>query len=501
MMKTLNRRTLLRGAGGAAIALPFLSAMGDPKKRFGFKTAHAATGFPKRLLIVNTGNGSVNGYNPTTKGVGGAGAIGTNRWSPTGTPTAFDLSNPANILAPLTPNAKNLLLLDGFDNRAGGDADGICFGNPHNKLATQLTVRKYEQSTKMLYNDAGGGTSKCGVYLTAGGISVDQELSNRLMGMAKFPNIMMFTGPNPKTLYAKEGFVNSGLGTMKLYLSWKGKDQAVIGEFDPTKSFSTIFGGGVAPGTPIDNTAQLARDKSILDAALESYTGLSARVGHDDKIRLDAHAESIRAIEAQLSGMQSMPATLSCKAPTAPGATDLTAFANYPATLNVQSDLMVAAMACDLTRVGVLEWEPGFSEIVHTWLGINKEHHGISHDTSAGAIENLVKINNYYAKEFNNLIEKFKAIPEGNGTMLDNTAILWMRELGEGSSHDTFNQNWIIAGTGGGYFKNNFWFKPTGNDKSYYGNLILHFLHMFGFTDTTFGDPAYCNGLMTSITA
>ena len=75
-MKTLNRRTLLRGAGGAAIALPFLDAMGDPKKRFGFKTAHAATGFPKRLLIVNTGNGCVNGY----KG------IGTNRWSPTGTP-------------------------------------------------------------------------------------------------------------------------------------------------------------------------------------------------------------------------------------------------------------------------------------------------------------------------------------------------------------------------------------------------------------------------------
>ena len=259
---------------------------------------------------------------------------------------------------------------------------------------------------------------------------------------------------------------------MRLYLSWKGKDQAVIGEFDPVKSFNTIFGGGVAPGTPIDNTAQLARDKSILDAALESYTGLGARVGHDDKIRLDAHAEAIRGIEAQLAGMQSKPAMLSCAAPTAPGATDLTSFANYPATLNVQSDLMVAAMACDLTRVGVLEWEPGFSKIVHTWLGINKEHHGISHDTSAGAIENLVKINNYYAKEFNSLIDKLKAIPEAGGTMLDNTAILWMRELGEGSSHDTFDQAWIIAGTGGGYFKNNFWFKPTGNDKSYYGNLI-----------------------------
>jgi hypothetical protein len=494
MMKTLNRRTLLRGAGGVAIALPFLEAMGDPRRIMGFKPAHAASGFPKRLLFVNTGNGCVRGY----KG------IGTNRWSPTGTPTNFDLSvpagNPMMILEPLKTNAKNLLLLDGFDNRAGGDADGICFGNPHNKLATQLTVRKYEQSTKMLYNDAGGGTSKCGVYLTAGGISVDQELSNRLMGQTKFPNIMMFTGPNPKTMYAKEGFVNSGLGTMKLYLSWKGKDQAVIGEFDPTKSFSTIFGGGVTGGT-IDNSAQLARDKSILDAALESYGTLGARLGHDDKAKLDQHADAIRAIEMQLSGMQSQPAMLNCTAPTAPAATDVSSFANYPATLNVQSDLMVAAMACDLTRIGVLEWEPGFSEIVHTWLGINREHHGISHDTSAGAIENLVKINNYYAKEFNSLIEKFKAIPEGGGTMLDNTAIVWMRELGEGSSHDTFDQAWVIAGTGGGYFKNNFWFKPTGNDKGYYGNLILHFLHMFGGTDTVFGDPNYCNGLMTSITA
>jgi hypothetical protein len=490
MMKTLNRRTLLRGAGGVAISLPFLEAMGDPRKLIGFKPAHAATGFPKRLLIVNTGNGCVRGY----KG------IGTNRWSPSGTPTSFDL-NTSDILKPLAPNTSNLLLFDGFDNRAGNDADGICFGNPHNKLATQLTVRKYEQSTKMLYNDAGGGTSKCGVYLTAGGISVDQELSNRLMGQTKFPNIMMFTGPNPKTLYAKEGFINQGLGTMKLYLSWKGKDQAVIGEFDPTKSFQTIFGGGVAPGMPVDTGAQLARDKSILDAALESYNSLGGRMGRDDKTRLDQHAEAIRSIETQLASMQNKPATLTCATPTAPATTDLTTFANYPATLNVQSDLMVAAMACDLTRIGVLEWEPGFSEIVHTWLGINREHHGISHDTSAGAIENLVKINNYYAKEFNSLIDKFKAIPEGGGTMLDNTAILWMRELGEGSTHDTFDQAWVIAGTGGGYFKNNYWLKPTGVDKSNHGNLILHFLHMFGFTDAMFGDPTYCSGLMANITA
>ena len=282
-MKTLNRRTLLRGAGGVAISLPFLQAMGDPRRTFGFKTAHAATGFPKRVLFITTGNGTVRGYNPMTKTNVGGGGIGTNRWSPSGAPTAFDLTT-SDILKPLAPNASNLLLLDGFDNRAGGDADGLCFGNPHNKLATQLTVRKYEQSTKMLYNDAGGGTSKCGVYLTAGGISVDQELANRLMGMTKFPNIMMYTGPNPKTFYASDpGFVNQGLGNMRLYVSWKGKDQAVVGEFDPTKSFNTIFGGGVAPGAPIDTSAQIARDKSILDAALESYTGLGARVGRDDK--------------------------------------------------------------------------------------------------------------------------------------------------------------------------------------------------------------------------
>ena len=63
------------------------------------------------------------------------------------------------------------------------------------------------------------------------------------------------------------------------------------------------------------------------------------------------------------------------------------------------------------------------------------------------------------------------------------------------------DQAWIIAGTGGGYFKNNLWFKPTGVDKSNYGNLILHFLRMFGFTDATFGDPQYCSGLMGGITA
>ena len=239
----------------------------------------------------------------------------------------------------------------------------------------------------------GGGTSKCGVYLTAGGISVDQELANRLMGMTKFPNIMMYTGPQSQDVLrlGYRGSLTRASETCGSTSAGRARIRRSIGEFDPTKSFNTIFGGGVAPGAPIDTSAQIARDKSILDAALESYTGLGARVGRDDKIRLDQHAEAIRGIEAQLAGMTSKPAALNCTAPTAPGATDLNAFANYPATLNVQSDLMVAAMACDLTRVGVIEWEPGFSKIVHTWLGINKEHHGISHDTSAGAIENLVK--------------------------------------------------------------------------------------------------------------
>ncbi|HEV8245927.1 MAG TPA: DUF1552 domain-containing protein, partial [Polyangiaceae bacterium] len=160
-MRILNRRNLLRGAGGMALALPFLEIMGDPRK-FGVKAAHAAaTGFPKRVLFVTTSNGAVRGYQ----------SIGTNRWSPSGTPTAFDLST-SETLSPLAPNASNLLLLDGLDNRAGDDADGPCYGNPHNKLATQLTGRRYEASTANLYNDAGGGTANCGAFLTAGGISV-----------------------------------------------------------------------------------------------------------------------------------------------------------------------------------------------------------------------------------------------------------------------------------------------------------------------------------------
>lgn len=493
-MKSLNRRSLLRGAGGVALALPFLQAMGDPSKLLGFKKAFAGpAGFPKRIIFVTSSNGCIRGY----KGVG------TNRWSPTGTPTAFDLTA-SDTLKPLAPNAANVLLIDGFDNRAGGDADGLCLGNPHNKITTQLTVTRYETSAKSMLNDAGGGTVNCKPYLTAGGISVDQELANRLMGQTKFPNIMMYTGPNPKTFYQKEGFINGGLGTIKLYASWKGKDQPVIGEFDPTKSFNTIFGGGVPAGGMVDNTAQIARDKSILDAALESYTGLGAKVGADDKSRLDAHADAIRTIENQLADINSHPA-LTCTSPTAPAAADVSTPSVYPQTIRVQADMMVAAMACDLTRVGMIEWEPGFSELVHTWLGINREHHGISHDTAvagpaAAAIENIVKINNYYAGEMNYLIDKLKSMPEGGGTMLDNTAVVWLRELGDGASHDVLDQAWVIGGTGGGYFKNNLWYKPNAVDKSQHGNLIVHFLRMFGFPDTTFGDPKYNVAPMTGMT-
>ena len=113
------------------------------------------------------------------------------------------------------------------------------------------------------------------------------------------------------------------------------------------------------------------------------------------------------------------------------------------------------ALACDLTRVGTIQWERSVGDVRFTWLGITRGHHAISHDpdTNTDSVELLTKINIWYAEQFAYLLDKLASIKEGTGTMLDNTLVFWCNELSRGNAHSHPDMPFVLAGRAGGALK------------------------------------------------
>ena len=169
--------------------------------------------------------------------------------------------------------------------------------------------------------------------------------------------------------------------------------------------------------------------------------------------------------------------------------------ADVPQRQIVWRQLMVAALACDLTRVTSFIMAPSRSDIFLNWLnlpGTPTSHHAYSHldNTYASASgQALVKINQWYAGQIANIITDMKAVPEGAGTMWDNTVLLWTNELGIGLSHSHTNIPFMLAGSAGGYIKTGQTLNiPVGTP---HNSLLISLCNAMGLPDTTFGNPKH----------
>ena len=213
---------------------------------------------------------------------------------------------------------------------------------------------------------------------------------------------------------------------------------------------------------------------------------LNARLAGGDRQRLDAHLSAIRDLEQRLSAP--VP---TCAPPGRPGAVDLTQDDNEQTIGRLHMDLMAAALACDLTRVASIQFSVSRSPIVFGSISSNY-HHGLSHDDqNPASIDALVKINAFYASQLAYLLGKLEAIPEGTGTVLDNTIVLWGNELGTGRTHSHDQVPFVLAGNAGGYFRTGRFVNCGARP---HNDLLISLCNAFGIADTTFGNPAYCTG-------
>jgi hypothetical protein len=155
----------------------------------------------------------------------------------------------------------------------------------------------------------------------------------------------------------------------------------------------------------------------------DELADVRTRVGRADQLKIDAHAEASRDVERRLQE----PAK-ACGAVTRPdGKLDLAANENHPKLIPLQNQLVLAALACDRTRIASLQYSRSFSNHKHTWLGATGGHHDISHN--AGAKKILTDIQRWYMSHFASLVDAMKKVPEGAGTLLDNTLVVYCAEL------------------------------------------------------------------------
>jgi hypothetical protein len=426
------RRRFLRGAAGAAVALPLLEAMDDAWA--------GGTGFPRRFVVFFTANGTV-----------------PSMWTPG---PDFTLSP---ILQPLAPHRDDIIVMSGIDMlSSGGDRKG------HNRGVGCLLTG---------VEPLGGNDGDSGY---ANGISVDQRMAQEIGGGTPFASLELgvrvrATIPRGRMIYT-------------------GPNQPVPPEDSPFAVFDRLFGS--FGDNAAEREALAARRKSVLDAVMEDLHRLDGQLGQNDRIKLEAHLDAVRGVEHRLDALAGISAA--CEPPTMPPYFNPSAEERFPEVGELQTELLVMALACGLTDIASIMWSTALSGLVPTWLGLTLDHHSYSHATDAASMDALVSIGTWYAERFAALLARMKEIPEGGGTLLDNTVVFWGSELGKGQPHYCTQIPIVLAGSCGGYF-------ATGQHVSYtsmsHNNLLLNFLEAMGVSDQAFGDPAYCDGPLAEIRA
>lgn len=447
MRSTLTRRAALRGVGGACLALPFLEIMGGCDPRPG-PARKFRDGAPKRFVIFWTPNGTR-----------------LEDWRPTGNENAFTLST---ILAALEPHKQDILIVDGLDAMSAykGPGDAHQKGTGQSLTCTQLQEGGFP----------GDGGLSAG---WADGISVDQAIADAIGQATKFRSLEF-------GVYVHGANVGSRI-------SYRAPAEPIPPENSPQAAFDRIFSDLVSD--PEKAAVKIAERHLVLDAVIDEYHKLLPKLGAADRVKLDAHLAAVRDIEMRLDSEPVVGGV--CAKPELGEIADPLLVKNIPATGLLQMDLLAMSLACGLTNVATIMWTNSASNKSFPWLDIPEGHHELAHrgDGDLDAQEKIVKINTWYAEQFAYLVAKLKSMPEGDGSVLDNTILVWANEHSRGNNHDRHDMPYVIAGRGGGSVLPGRWLQVAGEVP--HSNLWVGCMNAMGMGATTFGNPEYCTGALS----
>jgi hypothetical protein len=428
-LKTTSRRQILRALGVSAAAAPLVPALD------GWAASSHAPTPPRRLLLVFSSGGMVPElYWPKhLEGEPGSKAG-----------VDFELT-PGSSLEPLEPHKQDLVIINGLIRKM------LPLGGAHERAMGALWT-----GAKLNPGDQFGGGG------WPSGPSVDQIIARGLPRQTDFHSLEIGVQP----------FGPGARGGTMQHMCYAGSNQPVPSEASPYKLFDRLYGGGL-PESGLTPDQVRAERRSVIDVVKSEIAALDGKMAASDRLKVEAHLEATRGIERRLQ-----PHTQSCQVHLPSGRIDLDANENFPALVKLQTDLLVSALACDRTRVASLQLSRSFSMVRHTWLGNNEGHHTLSHDPGQKPI--LTAINRWYTEQLAYLLASLKKVREGDGTLLDNTLVVYCNELHTGWDHHAGPTPAVLAGRIGGALRTGRYIE-YGKDATFTQNhLLVSLCHVMG---------------------
>jgi hypothetical protein len=424
----ISRRAVLRGAG-CAVALPWLESL------HAYADTPATGSFPKRFGVVFLGNG-----------------INEDHWSAEGAGAAMKLSK---TLEPLEPLKQKINVIDGL-------------------FVKSLTGQGI--------HPAQTGSLLSGAHISKGaiihsGISVDQMIANRVGGDTPQSSIVLACDP-PMTGYHETNFSLA----YSSHISWQTPDSPVPVEIYPSLAWDNLF----------DNRGNLL-NISVLDRVKDRAEALNRKVSGADKSKLDEYLTSVREVERRVEGMRK----------TKDGAEDAAKAKNTVAPAmerpanglpedlrehaRLMCDIIAIAFQTNQTRVASLIISRDLSAMYYPFLDVKDGHHAASHDNNSAGYERIAR---FHVSQFAYLASKLDAMKEGEGTVLDNTCLMFLSNLWIGRKHDNFRLPLVLAGGLGGTLETGraLNYLKDGEDKRKMCGLYLSLMDRFGIKLEQFGD-------------
>ncbi len=395
--KAIPRRTVLRGIG-ASLALPFLDGMAPA-----FAAIRKSAANPvRRFGVVYVPNGmAMRHFTPATEGEG------------------FEVSR---ILKPIEQFADQMHVLTGLN---GVPSNAGVHAGAATRFLTGVTPARTESDLRA-------------------GVSVDQLIAHSFEQHTQLASLELALDSRDVSGSSDSGFGCSYTNT----IAWRSETTPLPGENNPRAVFERLFGDS---GTT-DTSARMARirkERSILDSVTDKIDALQQGLGPNDRIRVDEYLEAVRDIERRIQKAEEQSGRELPEVDQPAGVP-----ATYEEHAKLMFDLMLLAYQTDLTRVSTYMLAPEISGRTYPEIGVPDSHHPTSHHRNDPILyEKIARINEFHIGLFGYFLEKARATPDGDGSLLDHMMLLYGAGMSDSNAHDNRGLPMVIVGGGSGALK------------------------------------------------
>jgi hypothetical protein len=428
----LSRRTFLNGAG-VTLALPFLESMIPAVAALG---ETAAAGARTRLGCVYFPHGAI-----------------MNRWTPATEGAGFELSE---ILQPLKPFQAQINVISGLES---AQAYGSGATANHNRSAASFLSAAHAETGAQPHL----------------GITLDQVVARKIGQDTPLPSI---------ELTIEESSVSCGDGLSCSYrdtISWQGPTSPLPMQNNPQVVFERLFGDG---NTAEQRAMRRNQSLSLLDSVRGEASSLQQKLPAADRSRLDQYLTDVREIErrVQKAGQQLSD---DLDVPSAPTGVPK----DVEAHIKLMFDLQVLAWQAEITRVSTMLLAKELSNAVYAKSGVRDAFHILSHHSNIQEnIDRFTVLNRYHVTLLAYLLEKLRATPDGDGTLLDHSMLLWGSAMSDGNQHNHTDLPIILAGGASGRLKGGRHLRNPKNTPL--ANLLIAMLDKLDIPTEKFGDSS-----------